>query len=135
MRIRKSVYSGRLKLNGEESRDTIREAGNYASTLHCAERYAEAKSLLRRILPVARRVFGECHDITIKIRWVYAQALYADPASTLDDLREAVTTLEELERITRRVLGGSHPLKVDIEDELRDARAALRARETPSPPG
>ena len=65
----------------------------------------------------------------------YAQALYADPASTLDDLREAVTTLEELERITRRVLGGSHPLKVDIEDELRDARAALRARETPSPPG
>ena len=59
-------------------------------------------------------------------------ALYADPASTLDDLCEAVTTLEDAERIARRVLGGAHPLTEGIEDELRDARAALAARETPS---
>ena len=56
-----------------------------------------------------------------------------DPAATLDDLRKAVTTLEDTERTARRVMGGAHPLTVDIEDELRDARAALRARETPPP--
>ena len=50
---------------------------------------------------------------------------------TLDDLREAVTTLEDTERIARRVLGGAHPITVQIERDLRKARATLRARETP----
>jgi hypothetical protein len=54
-----------------------------------------------------------------------------DDRATLDDLREAVTTLEDVERIARRVLGGAHPNVVDIERELRDARETLRARETP----
>ena len=52
-----------------------------------------------------------------------------DPSATLDDLREAVTTLEDTERIARRVLGGAHPLTLDTEDDLRNARAALSARE------
>jgi hypothetical protein len=42
--------------------------------------------------------------------------------------------LEELERTARRVLGGAHPLTSAIEYELRDARAALAARETPPQP-
>ena len=53
-------------------------------------------------------------------------------AGILDHLREAVTTLEETERIARRVLGGAHPLTNAIETALQNARAALRARETPS---
>ena len=60
----------------------------------------------------------------------YALELHQDPSSTDDDLREAVTTLEELERIARRVLGPAHPTAMEIEHMLRDARAALRARET-----
>ena len=58
-------------------------------------------------------------------------ALYEGDGATLDDLREAVTTLEDVERIARRVLGGSHPLTTDIEHALQESRAALRARETP----
>ena len=54
-----------------------------------------------------------------------------DDAATLDELREAVTTLEDAGRIAKRVLGGAHPLTTGIEKDLRDARAALRARETP----
>ena len=57
--------------------------------------------------------------------------LYKAYSATLDDLREAVTTLEDAERIARRVFGGSHPLTVDIEASLQTARAALRAREKP----
>ena len=58
-------------------------------------------------------------------------SLYRDPGSTLDDIREAVTMLEEAERTARRVLGGAHPVTESIEDDLRNARAALCARETP----
>ena len=55
-----------------------------------------------------------------------------DDGATLDNLREAVTTLEETERTARRVLGGAHPVTFQIEQYLREARAVLRASETQS---
>ena len=56
-----------------------------------------------------------------------------DETATLDDLREAVTTLEEMERTARRVLGGAHPITTGIDTCLRESRVALRAHEeTPS---
>ena len=60
----------------------------------------------------------------------YAVALYNDPGATLGDLREAVSTLEETTPIARRVFGGAYLLVVELEDQLQEARAALRARET-----
>ena len=69
----------------------------------------------------------------LAMRSTYARVLFADPRATLDDLREAMTTLEDTERIARRVLGGAHPLTEGAAGELQKARAALRARETPSP--
>ena len=56
-------------------------------------------------------------------------ALYSAEGATRDDLREAVTTLEETARIARRVFGGAHPIVVRMETSLRNARATLRARE------
>ena len=63
------------------------------------------------------------------MRLNYALALYEDESATLDDLHESVTTLEDTERIARHVLGGAHPTTTGIEDHLRNARTALRARE------
>ena len=80
-------------------------------------------------MPAVRRVFGESHEFPFRMRWNYAVALYRDPAAPLDDFREAVTTLEDLERTARRVFGGAHPLVAGIERNLRKAQAALRARE------
>ena len=60
---------------------------------------------------------------------MYAVSLYEKPAATLDDFREAVTTLEDVGRIARRVLGGAHPLTEAIDIALRRARAALNARQ------
>ena len=70
--------------------------------------------------------------VTLQFRKVYARVLSEDPAATLDDLREAVTILEDVERTARRVLGTAHPNVARIGVALRDARAKLRARETPS---
>ena len=62
------------------------------------------------------------------MRKVYARALYEDPTATLDDLREAVTALEETERTMRRVFGVTHPLTTAIGVHLKNSRAALSAR-------
>ncbi len=130
--LRLEVYSGHLKLNGDQHFDTLREANNLATSLVNLKRFEEAKSLLRKTMPVARRVLGESHDLTIRIVRSYAKALYEDGDATLDDLREAVATLAETERTARRVLGGAHPVTERIEDELEEVREALRAREAPS---
>ena len=61
------------------------------------------------------------------------RALCEDPAKTLDDLREAVSMLEEIEPTARRVLGGAHFIVEEIERrlppsrKLRDAYVALCA--------
>ena len=130
--MERNVYSGHLKLNGEEHEETLGAAFNYAISLIEIERFEEAKFLLRKTIPVGRRVFGENHEDALKMKWIYARALFEDPAATPDDLREAVTTLEDAERIARRVFGGAHPLTKGIEEDLRDAQA-LHARAAPSP--
>ena len=61
--------------------------------------------------------------------------LYTDVDATLDDVREAVTTIEDIARTTRQVFGGEHPRTVRTEVNLRNARAMLRARETSSGTG
>ena len=90
---------------------------------------------MRKTIPVARRVLGDGHILTLKMRKVYAKALYFDDAATLDDLREAVTTLEDAERIAQRVFGGAHPYVGHIGRSMNKARTALRARETSSGTG
>ncbi|CAH0373505.1 unnamed protein product [Pelagomonas calceolata] len=135
LNLYRDVYSGRVRLNGEEHLTTLIAANNYALSLNELKRFEEAKPLLRRTIPVARRVLEDGNDTMLKMRWTYAQTLYKDDGATLDDVREAVTTLEDTGRIARRVLGGAHPTTTGIEDHLRVARAILRAREAPPTSG
>ena len=65
----------------------------------------------------------------MRTRSVYAEALFYDSGATLDDLREAVTTLEDGERIARQLLGGTHPLTTGIEKSIQNVRAELAARD------
>ena len=129
-RMRRETYSRTLKLLGDESRETLEEANNYANCLFYLKRFQEAKTLLRKTIPVAQRVLGASNEFTFKMRGCHARALCSDPSSTLSELREGVTKFEDLERDARRVLGGTHPLVLDIQHILRDARVTLRARET-----
>ena len=130
-REQRDVYSGWLELLGEESRHTMIAANNYAWGLFRLGRFEEAKSVLRKMMPVTQRVLGESHKLTLTIRKLGAMALYSDPDATLDDLREAKTTLEEIERMARRVMGGAHPLVTEIERNLRASQDALYARGLP----
>ena len=130
LRLRREVYSGSLNIHGEEDRQVLLSVNNYADSLVDLQRFEEAKTLLRKTIPVARRIVGENDKLTLKMRWAYAWTLCDDTGATLDDLRESVKTLEETVPTARRVLGGVHPSVVDMEQSLRAARAALRARES-----
>ena len=112
-------------------RQVLASACNYASSLVELRRFEEAKSLLHRTLPVARRVLREGDKFTLLMRWAYAKALFYADGSTLDDIREALNSLEDTTRIARRVFGNAHPTTERIEFALRDMRAARRARNTP----
>ena len=133
LRLRRDVYSGHLKLSGEENVTTLLAANNYAHGLLTLQRYAEAKSLLRKTIPLARRVLGESDALSFRMSLNYTEALYSNPSATLDDVREAVTTLEKTARTARRVLGGAHPLTLATEEGLRVSRATLHADEGTSP--
>ncbi|MEE2610518.1 MAG: tetratricopeptide repeat protein [Acidobacteriota bacterium] len=122
-----AAYRSGYRVSPPRRRSIAKSA--YASSLGNLKRFEEAKRLLRRTMPVARRVLGEGHSITLKMRKIYAMALFKDYAATLDDLREAVTTVEETARTARRVMGGAHPLARDIERTLQNAREALAARD------
>lgn len=100
-------------------------ANNLASTLKQLKRFKEAKSLLRKTIPVGRRVLGDSHEFIFRMRSIYAETLYGDPDATLSDLKEAVTTLEELARAGRRVFGTAHPTTEGLEAHFQMARAAL----------
>ena len=50
-----------------------------------------------------------------------------DDGATLDDVREAVETLESVAKSWTRVFGKSHPETSRIQIALATARAALRA--------
>ena len=78
--------------------------------------------------------------IHLMMRWNYASALLGeylngDDKDTLDDLREAVTKLEDLAPTARRILGGLHPIVPVIEGGLKHARAVLREALETQPSG
>ena len=129
LQMRRAVYSGCLKVDGKENERTLIAANNLASSLLGLERFEEARSLLRKTMPVARRALGACNEATLGMRINLARAVYDDPSATVGDLREAVRTVEETDRDVRRGLGDAHPLATTIEPDLREAQAALDARE------
>ena len=111
----------------EEDYDTLLAASNLASLL---KHFEEAKSLLRKTMPVARRVLGEDHNLTLSLRWIYANTLSISESATVADLSEAVTTLESVAMSYKRVMGTSHPETSRVQIALNSTRAILaRARE------
>ena len=82
--------------------------------------------MLRKTIPVARRVLGE-NDDHAQMRWVYAQTVQTPaPRSTTSQGR---TTLEETERTARRVFGGAHPITMGIECRRNGREPRSRPRD------
>ena len=105
--MRRDVYSGYLKLYGEEHEETLQRQQLREHLLR--QRFEEAKQLMRKN-DAGARVLGESNELTLRMRGNYAAALSPDTAATLDDLREAVTTLEDAANGSRGACSGARTL-------------------------
>ena len=68
LQMKWDVYTGYLKLHGEQYGATLIAANNYAWGLVTLERFDEAKSLMRKSIRVARRALGENVETTLRMR-------------------------------------------------------------------
>ena len=134
--MRREVFARKVEIYGKEHRETLDGAERLVCSLNYADRYDEVQSILRKTIPVARRVLGDDNLTTLRLRYAsVASTCNQSDVVALDDLREALRTLEETAPIARRILGGAHPLVADFERALKAVRANLSAREASPGPG
>ena len=103
---------------------------NYAVVLLDLDRHAEAKALIRKTMPVARRTLGAEHDLTLNFRDVYGRCLCRDPGASRDDVAEAIEIMDDVQRRARRVFGPGHPNWNTLPQELTAAREKLASFDT-----
>ena len=106
--------------------ETFQQVINLASSLAETGGYEEAKSLLREQIPRARRALGTEHENYIKLLWCYAATL-SKCGESRDDRAEAVTSFEELLKVSQRVFGPAHPFTNAIQQNLELAISKLAA--------
>ena len=136
--IYRAVYNTRLATYGNSDPDTIISMYNLsASLVKWAERegkpdwFAEARSLTRGQIPVAQQVLGPTHEVTLKIRATYADAIRCDMENcSREEMMEAASVLTDVAHTAYRVLGAEHPLtreiRVIIDESTRKGIFDLR---------
>jgi len=76
LEIKRKVHDLFKTNMGMHNRDTIVSALQVAMVLIKLKRFEESKHLLKDQLPVAQRVFGLDHEITLRLSAEYAQAIF-----------------------------------------------------------
>ena len=94
------------------------------------ERHDEAKPILRKAIPNARRTLGAEHDLTLNFRDIYGRCLYRDDNASRDDVVEAIEIFEDVQRRARRVFGPKHPNWTHLPKLLEGAREKLASFDT-----
>ena len=92
-------------------------ANNYGIALVDLRCFEEAKRLLRKVLPVARRVLGAEHARTLSLREDLARATL-DGDSSSKEKRKALQMLEDTVAVIRRVMGPAHPDTLHAQEKL-----------------
>ena len=100
---------------------------NYALSLLALRRFAEAKRVLRKVAPVARRVLGDSNDLTLSLREDLSRATL-DGESSAEEKRQALQMLEDTVAVMRRVLGPAHPDTLHAQSELKMYRSRRKSR-------
>ena len=124
LNLYRDVYSEELKLYGRHNKQTLESASNYAMTLLDLERFEEAKILLHKVAPVAQRVCGAEHDLTLSLREDLSRAILHGESSAEEEKRQALRMLEDVAGVMRRVLGPAHPDTLHAQRHLEHYRGS-----------
>ena len=121
--MKREIYTGWIRLSGERDEQTFRAASNLALVLsRRLQHKVEAKELLRKVLPLSRRVQGDDDLQTLKMQLTYGDCLATALDATPEDFLEAEKLLDTVERRYRRIFGENHPFTTQCQDRLRRAR-------------
>ena len=123
--MRREVYSGTLRIQGEDSLEALVETLNLALILQDTGNRPEAKELLRARIPVAERSLGRENYVYFRLRWTYAKSLADADDATFDDLVRAEAILDDTYTRFRRVMGDRHPDTPRIHEILLAMREVL----------
>ena len=82
--LRREVYTKRRVLQPEH-RDTLLDTINLASSLIDDGHFAEARKLINETLPIARRVCGDAHDLTLGHRYMLPRSIVLNPDATQEN--------------------------------------------------
>ncbi len=83
------------------------------------------------LLDLAMEHYGAEHNYMLQIRTLHARTLCEDENASLDNLRQAVELLEDIDSISSRVFGARHPDTAANGSMLRYAREKLAQAEAP----
>ena len=97
---------------------------NLTEYLVAAREFEEAQSLAREELPAIIDRHGPDGSLTLEVRTWYALALFRADGASEDDVSEAETTLDDVWRRSRRVLGEAHPDTERTREFLEEVRSA-----------
>ena len=123
--MRREIFADSSRLNAPDDDDTLISADHLSESLRDAKLFKEAKSLLRKYIPVARRTRENGNEILLDLRTSYAQAIYRDTNSSRSDVYEAVAILEDVVRTAQRVFGLQHPYVAAYREDSENAHMRL----------
>ena len=116
--MNREIHAAAIKMFGKEHRDSCAITINLGIALIDMGRPEEAKPLLRDQIPFSVRCLGPEHEVTLTLRWKYACAIGECSLCDPNALREAISMLEAVLKISRRVLGAKYPTTKWIQDSL-----------------
>ena len=128
LKIHRFMYTKIAESPGDDE-DSFGTMMNFAAELKRSGEphlLAERRTLLRDKVPVAQRVLGPHHRLTLQLRSEYAQLKFDDDRATLDDRLAQLAVLEGVVRTARQVLGAAHPLTESFAHNAEWARTIAR---------
>ena len=128
--MERDITLERLKLDGEEHRETLTAAGNYATGPYRTRALRRSQVVAaQKTMPVARRILRKVMDSRSRCGGNYAQSLYKDDAHARRSPRGRDDARGDGTDRAAPCSVSAYPITTGIEHALQDARAALRARE------
>ena len=119
-------YQGWKDLYGPSHERTILGAMCASSSLNTLKRYAEAREFMREQIDISRRSLGASHEMTLKLRRNLCKNYFLDQSNfSAEEMRQALSDLEDVLRLWRRVFGEQHPQTKFTEAMLLIAQMQL----------